>query len=56
MVTDHSLTKSDNNDKDKETCNPEYCNVDLPLRSETSTEEETQAIVIEVQENNTNSH
>ena len=55
MVTDRPLTKSDDNDKDKETCNPKCCNVDLPLKSETSTEEETQATVKEVQKNDTNS-
>ena len=54
MVTDRPLTKSDDNDK--ETCGPECCNVDLPLRPETSAEEETQATVVEVQGNDTNSH
>ena len=33
MVTDRPLTKSDDDDKDQETCNPECCNLDLPLRS-----------------------
>ena len=48
IVTDRPLTKSAGNDKDKETCNPESCNVNLPLRSGTRTEEEAQATVIEV--------
>ena len=55
IVTDPPPTKLDSNDKDKETCNPESCNEDLLLRSGTRTEEEAQATMIEVQENDTNS-
>ena len=37
------------------TCSPECCNVDLSLRLETRTEEETQTTVIVVQKKDTNS-
>ena len=51
-VTDRPLTKTDGTDKDKEASNPECCNADLLLTSETVPVEEIHDTVIEIRENN----